>query len=30
MIRDAFQKKVHMEGHYPNLNLPPPPFKSKE
>ena len=29
-IRDAFQKKVHMEGLCPNLSLPPPPFKSRE
>ena len=24
-LRDAFQKKNHMEGHCPNLLLPPPP-----
>ena len=25
-LRDAFQKKVHVEGHCPNLILPPPPL----
>ena len=24
-IRDAFKKKLHMEGHGPNLILPPSP-----
>ena len=26
-IRDAFKKKLHMEGHCPNLILPPPPLQ---
>ena len=30
ILRDAFQKKVHMEGNSPNLSLPPPPFKIRE